>query len=78
MAACDSRYCFTLIDVGEYGSDNDSGVLLNSEMGKRFRDGEMNLPAPEDLQGSCEEKNPYFLLGDEISPLSEWLLRPYF
>ena len=47
MAACDAHYCFTLIDVGEYGSNNNSGVLWNSEMGKRFRDGEMNLPDPE-------------------------------
>ena len=47
MAACDAHCCFTLIDVGEYGSNNDSGFPWNSEMGKCFRDGEMNLPDPE-------------------------------
>ena len=60
MAACDAHYCFTPIDVGEYGSNNDSGFLWNSEIGKRFRDGEMNLPDPEHIEGSFEEKTPYF------------------
>ena len=33
MAVCDANYCFTLFDVGSYGSKNDSGILANSEMG---------------------------------------------
>ena len=27
MAVCDTNYCFSLIDTGQYGSNNDSGVL---------------------------------------------------
>ena len=44
MAICDARYCFTLIDVGEYGTSNDSGVWKNSQMGKIFQREEMNVP----------------------------------
>ena len=36
MAECDANYCFTLFDIGSYGSNNDSGILANSEMGMRF------------------------------------------
>ena len=30
MAICDANYCFTSVDVGNYRSNNDSRVLLNS------------------------------------------------
>ena len=30
LAICDSRYFFSFVDVGEYGSNNDSSVLKNS------------------------------------------------
>ena len=30
LALCDANYCFTLIDIGRYGSNNDSGVLAQS------------------------------------------------
>ena len=34
MAICDSHYNFTLVDIGDYGGNNDSGVLSHSDMGK--------------------------------------------
>ena len=36
LVICDVWYCFTLFDVGQYGSNNDCSVLNNSEMGHRF------------------------------------------
>ena len=36
LAVCDARYNFTLIDVGQFGSNNDSGVLNNSAFGTAF------------------------------------------
>ena len=33
MAMCDARYTITLFDIGQYGSNNDSGILSKSRMG---------------------------------------------
>lgn len=35
MAVCDVNF-FTMIDIGQYWSNNDSGVLSRKEMGKRW------------------------------------------
>ena len=32
LSICDATYYFTLFDVGQYGSNNNSGVLANSQM----------------------------------------------
>ena len=37
----------------------------------------MNLPAPSKLYQSSYQDLPYFLLGDEIFPLKDWLMRPF-
>ena len=26
LAICDAKYCFTFVDIGQYGSGNDSGI----------------------------------------------------
>ena len=77
LAVCDAEYCFTLFDLGSYGSNNDSGVLANSSMGELFEKGKMKLPQPESLPACSFEPLPFFLLGDEIFPLRTWLMRPY-
>ena len=76
LAVCDARYCFSFVDVGEYGSNNDSGVLKNSNMGKMFDRNQMGVPDSELIEGTNYEL-PYFLVGDEIFPLQNWLMRPY-
>ena len=43
LAVCDARYCLILIDIGQCGSNNDSGVLKNSKLGKQFESGAINL-----------------------------------
>ena len=75
MAVCDARYCFTL--VGDFGSNNDSGILAKSSMGKRFEEQKMNVPNAKSLLGYAEDNLPFFLVGDEIFPLKTWLMRPY-
>ena len=77
LAVCDANYCFSLVDVGNYGSNNDAGILANSKMGKRFKKGKFNLPPPEKLDGCLLPKCPFFLVGDDIFPLCDWILKPY-
>ena len=51
LALCDAQYCFTLYDLGQYGSDNDSGIFMNSQMGSLLEKNQMQFPEPENLNG---------------------------
>ena len=77
LAICDANYCFTLFDLGQYGSNNDSGVLANSQMGQMFEDDLLHVPPDTKLQKDDLHDCPYFLLEDEIFPLKKWLMRPF-
>ena len=76
LAVCDAKYNFTLVDVGQYGSNNDSGVLAQSKISSAFENNTLNLPESEVLPGT-NLYIPYFLAGDEIFPLKPWLPRPH-
>ena len=76
LTICDARYTFTAIEiksVGQYGSNNDSGVLLNSKMGKKCEKDSFYVPAPENTHDFTKEM-PFFLFGEEIFPLKHWLM----
>lgn len=51
MEICDAHYNFNLVDIGDYGSNNDIGVLLHSEIRKAMDDGSINFVKPEHLEG---------------------------
>ena len=76
MAVCDAHYVFSLMNVGDFGSNNDSGVLENSAMGKAFACNQMGLPDQQHVEG-CKIPLPYFLVGDDIFALKSWLLRSF-
>ena len=57
LAVCDAKYNFIFIDIGQYGSTNDSAVLKNSELGS-LELYSLNIPS-EDIA----EKN-YFKDGE--------------
>ena len=61
LAVCDADYCFSMFDVDEYSGNNDSGVLANSSVGKRFERGIFNLPEPKPLHGCKFSSLPYYL-----------------
>ena len=77
LAVCDVHYNFTFVEVGQYGSNNDSGVLKELVFGKGFEQHLFNYPAAKRIPGCRLDKVPYFLVGDEIFPLKDWLMRPY-
>ena len=72
MASVDHQYKFTYIDVGEYGSNSDSNVFRNSNLGTRFMQGHLDVPAPKALPNFPNMGDlPHCLVGDEAFP-SEW------
>ena len=75
MAIYDAHYIFSFVNIGDYGSNNDSGVLENSVMGKAFANDALGVPHPEPVEG-CDIPLPYFIVGD-ISGLKTWLLRSF-
>ena len=78
MAICDAHYVFTFMDIGSYGSNNESERFRKSTMGKSFFNKKIDLPHP-DVIDECPSLGgvPYFLVGDEVFPLHPWLLHPY-
>ena len=74
MAMCDANYCFTLVDVGNYGKDNDAHIFNESDMGKAFLAKQMNIPSPTEVD---KHYLPYVIVSDEIFGLQRWLIKPY-
>ena len=52
MALVEADYCFTVIDIGNYGSNSDGGIFSNSLLGQRLAENQLNLPVPIDLPGA--------------------------
>ena len=52
-------------------------MLKESVFGKAFEQHLFNYPAAKRIPGCRLDKVPYFLVGDEIFPLKDWLMRPY-
>ena len=76
LAICDANYCFTVVDIGQYSSNDDRGVLAYSIIGKNFAEKRMGLPEGRHVPGFLYNPLPYYLVGDEIFPLKTWLIKP--
>ena len=78
MAVCDSQYCFTFLDIGDYGWHSDGGVLSHSGFGQAMEAGTLSLPLPDCLPGQTETF-PYIhvFVGDAAFPLRTNMMRPY-
>ena len=63
--------------MGQHGSNNDSGVLNSSEVGKKLEQGALNIPSATTLNGCLYDSLLYFLIGCEIFPLKTYFMRPY-
>ncbi|XP_043239193.1 protein ALP1-like [Amphibalanus amphitrite] len=71
MAVSDANHCFTYIDVGAYGRENDASIFSNSAFGQRLAREELHLPTAR--EGELE----YVFVGDEAFQLQHRVLRPY-
>ena len=82
LAVCDAKYKFIFIDVGQYGSTNDRAVLKNLELGRRLESYSLNIPS-KDIADKNYFKDgepfilPYYMVGDKIFQLKDYLMRPY-
>ena len=74
LAVCDANYCFSLVDIGGNGGDNDASIFAQSEMGMAFNNNEIDFPEPKTVNG---HNLPHVLVGDEIFKLETWLMKPY-
>lgn len=76
LAACDSNYVFSAVDVGAYGSQSDGGILKQSGFGNQILQGNINIPKTRKLPGTNVEF-PCFFIGDAAFPLRHNIMRPY-
>jgi len=77
MAACDSKYKFTLIDVGANGSISDGSIFASSAIGQAVKHEELNVPQGQIQLPGSNESTPYFFIGDQAFPLMKNFMRPY-
>eukprot|EP00079_Xenopus_tropicalis_P030698 XP_012826887.1 PREDICTED: putative nuclease HARBI1 [Xenopus tropicalis] len=77
LAVVDANYCFTIIDVGAYGSTGDASAFRNSALGRQLTEGTLRLPLPKPLPGTAAPPMPYVFVGDEAFGLAENIMRPY-
>ena len=59
LVVCYADYCFTLFDLGSYGSNNDCDVQGNSLLAKGLESNKIQLPPDEPLDGCAFSPFPY-------------------
>lgn len=75
MAACDANYCFTFVDVGQYGRISD-GRVFAPFLARKLKNDPNFLP-PESNLSNSNRILPYVFVGDEAFPLKRYLMRPF-
>ncbi|XP_011858922.1 PREDICTED: uncharacterized protein LOC105556438 [Vollenhovia emeryi] len=76
LAACDAKYRFTWVDIGQYGSVSDGGVWNNTDFAEALEKGLVDIPPPKNLPNTNIITH-YAFVGDEAFPLKLYMLRPY-
>ena len=70
LAVASADYRFVMVDIGAYGSSNDSGVLNNTALFKCLKKKKLGIPPSKQLPNDTKETRvPHVLLGDEAFPL---------
>ncbi|XP_015747625.1 PREDICTED: uncharacterized protein LOC107327399 [Acropora digitifera] len=74
LAMCDAKYCFTMVDVGSYGKDNDASIFNKSDIGKGLANGLFDIPDSSEIDGHML---PFVIVGDDIFGLENYFMKPY-
>ena len=70
LVVTSADYRFVMVDIGAYGSSNDSGVLNNTALFKCLKKKKLGIPPSKQLPNDTKETYiPHVLLGDEAFPL---------
>ena len=78
LAVASADYVFAMVDVGAYGSSNDSGVLNHTTFFKQLRNKTLNVaPLSNFLMIVRRPMYLHVLLGDEAFTLRCDLMRPF-
>lgn len=76
MVVANANYRISLLDIGAPGRRSDGGVFYDSEIGKRFQNDMLSIPAPRPIEYGGQAL-PFILVGDEAFPLTRYMLKPY-
>lgn len=77
LAACDANYKFTLVQVGDMGSNSDAGIFAESLIGQQLREAQLDLPRGNAKLPGSNIRTPCFFVGDDAFPLSMTMTKPY-
>lgn len=76
IASCDSRYCFTTIDLANYGRKNEIYNFPPGSFCSQLTNNTLHLPDGVPLTDT-KYSFPYYFIGDEKFPLNKHLMTPY-
>jgi hypothetical protein len=65
------------VDNGDFGKNNDSYIYSNSLFNRKLQAGSLDIPDATFLPGKSDMKMPFVLVGDEVFPMTNSMLRPY-
>lgn len=77
MALVSADYKFLMVDIGAQGRHSDGGTFKNSEMGRRFSEGLMDLPSLSIIDPVHTQPLPFVIVADEVFQLNSFTMRPY-
>ncbi|XP_003426307.1 uncharacterized protein LOC100678940 [Nasonia vitripennis] len=76
LATCDATLRITWFNLGDYGSYSDTSVFAVSDLARKLRNNEANIPPPRQLP-NLSTQTSFVFVADEIFGLSKHLIKPF-